>query len=258
MNTLEKGVIPLVKGGLGNQMFTVAAAYIVHKTSGIPLYILQNPSNEHNIKKHDYNLKIFKHFGLHLDLSQENVWSLGYRKFCPGGFSSWHPESIGLGTCMDDYFQFYPALQPYENKLRELFLKGLVMPEKDYSSYAFLHIRRGDYLKFSNIHYNQPIEYYEKASKNFSKILVVSDDMDWVKKQEFFKESKFELFESDDELETIAVMASCKTGAICANSTFSWWGAFLGAYGSRNPVYVPKNWISLPVVSLFPDEWIII
>lgn len=258
MNTLEKGVIPLVKGGLGNQMFTVAAAYIVHKTSGIPLYILQNPSNEHNIKKHDYNLNIFKNFGLHLDLPQENAWSLGYRKFCPGGFSSWHPESISPGTCMDDYFQFYPALQPYEDRLCELFLKGLVMPEKDYSSYAFLHIRRGDYLKFSNIHYNQSIEYYEKASKNFSKILVVSDDMDWVKTQELFKESKFELFESDDELETLAVMASCKVGAIIANSTFSWWGAFLGAYGSRNPVYIPKNWISLPVVSLFPDEWIII
>lgn len=258
MNTLEKGVIPLVKGGLGNQMFTVAAAYVVHKISGIPLYILQNPSNEHNIKKHDYNMTIFKHFGLHLALPQENAWSFGYRNFYPGAFSSWHPESIGPGTCMDDYFQFYPALQPYEDRLRELFLKGLVMPKKDYSSYAFLHIRRGDYLKFSNIHYIQPLEYYEKASENFSKILVISDDIEWVKTQEFFRGSKFELFDCDDELETMAIMASCKAGSICANSTFSWWGAFLGAYGSHNPVYIPKNWISLPVVSLFPDEWNIV
>ena len=258
MNTFEKGVIPLVKGGLGNQMFTVAAAYAVHKTSDMPLYLLQNPSNKHNLKKHDYNMSIFKHFGIHLDLQQEDARSFRYKQYCPGGFSAWSSGTISPGTLMDDYFQFYPALKPYENNLREYFLKGLVMPEKDYSSYAFLHVRRGDYLEYKDIHYIQPLEYYTKASKNFSKILVISDDMNWVKGQEFFKESKFELFDCDDELETLAVMASCKAGAIIANSTFSWWGAFLGAYGSRNPVYVPKNWISLPVVSLFPDEWIII
>ena len=258
MNTLEKGVIPIVKGGVGNQMFTVAAAYVVHKKVGIPLYLLQNPPNKHNLKNHDYNKTIFKNFGLNLDISQESVWSLGYRQFCPGGFSAWSPENIGSGTCMDDYFQFYPALEPYEIELREIFLKGLVMPEKDYTSYAFLHIRRGDYLEYKNIHYIQPLEYYMKASENFSKILVISNDMKWVREQDFFKGNKFELFDCDDEFETLAVMASCKTGAIIANSTFSWWGAFLGAYGQRNPVYVPKNWISLPIVSLFPDEWIIV
>jgi hypothetical protein len=258
MNNLEKGVIPLVKGGLGNQMFTMAAAYVVHKTSGMPLYVLQNPSNKHNLKMHDYNKTIFKHFGLHLDISQEGVWSLRYRTFCPGGFSAWYPESINPGTCMDDYFQFYTALEPYEVELRELFLSGLSMPSKDYSSYAFLHIRRGDYLTYSDIHYIQPLEYYMKASENFSKILVVSDDMKWVREQDFFKSDKFELFDCDDELETLAIMASCKAGAIIANSTFSWWGAFLGAYGSRSRVYAPKHWISLPVVSLFPEEWIIV
>lgn len=256
---LEKGVIPLVKGGIGNQMFIVAAAYAVHKTSGMPLYILQNPSNKHNKKKHDYNLSIFKHFGIHYPTSQYNIIFYNYKRFCPGmGFLSWYPSSVEPGSFMDDYFQFYPALEPYEAELRELFLKGLTMPEKDYSSYAFLHIRRGDYLEYSDIHYIQPLEYYIKASENFSKILIVSDDNDWVKSQDFFKDSKFELFDSDDELETLAVMASCKAGAIIANSTFSWWGAFLGAHGLRNKVYAPEKWISLPVVSLFPEEWIIV
>jgi len=89
-----------------------------------------------------------------------------------------------------------------------------------------------------------------------SKILVVSDDVSWVEGQEYFKDEKFEIYKSDNELETLAVMSACKAGAICANSTFSWWGAFLGAHSVRNPVIVPKNWISLPVVSLFPEEWI--
>lgn len=258
MNTLEKGVIPLVKGGLGNQMFTVAAAYAVHKKTVMPLYLLKNPENKHNKKNHDYNLTIFKHFGIHYPILQDNIFFSNYGRFYPGAFSVWFPQNISPGTYMDDYFQFYPALQPYEDSLRELFLKGLVMPEKDYSSYAFLHIRRGDYLEYKDIHYIQPLEYYMKASENFSKILVISDDMKWVREQDFFKGDKFELFDCDDELETLAVMASCKAGAIIANSTFSWWGAFLGAYGQRNPVYVPKNWISLPIVSLFPEEWIII
>ena len=64
MNMLEKGVIPLVKGGLGNQMYTVAAAYAVHKKTLMPLYLLKNPENKHNKKNHDYNLTIFKHFGI--------------------------------------------------------------------------------------------------------------------------------------------------------------------------------------------------
>lgn len=53
-------------------------------------------------------------------------------------------------------------------------------------------------------------------------------------------------------------MSLCYSGAICANSTFSWWGAFLGAYSQRNPVFVPRNWIREKIWNLFPEEWIII
>jgi len=258
MSTYENGIIPLVKGGLGNQMFTVAAAYVAHKDTGHPLYVLQNPPNKHNVKQHDYNLSLFKHFGLHLSISQDNVYFTNYHRFAPGTFSMWFPEKVGPGIYMDDYFQYYPALRPHENRLRELFLKGLPPISKDYASYAFLHIRRGDYLTYSDIHYIQPLEYYEQASQGFSKILVMSDDMEWVQQQDIFKNEKYELFKSDDEIETLAVMSSCLAGAICANSTFSWWGAFLGAYGKRNPVYVPRRWSSYNAVSLFPDEWIVI
>ena len=258
MNIYEKGIIPLVKGGLGNQMFIVAAAYVAHKETGAPLYILQNPPNKHNKKNHDYNTSIFKYFGVRLPISQDNIYFSNYNYFSPSAFSAWSPAQIKPGTYMNDYFQFYPALQPYENRLRELFLQGLILPTKDYSSYAFLHIRRGDYLTYSDIHYIQPLDYYDQASKHFLKILVVSDDMEWVREQEFFKDPKFELFDCNDELETLSVMSSCKAGAICANSTFSWWGAFLGAYFYRKPVYVPKRWISHTIVSLFPAEWIII
>ena len=52
------------------------------------------------------------------------------------------------------------------------------------------------------------------------------------------------------------LMSLCKGGAICSNSTFCWWGAFLGTYEKRNPVFVPKKWISVKddMSNLFPSE----
>ena len=82
--------------------------------------------------------------------------------------------------------------------------------------------------------------------------------MEWVKEQEYFNSEIFEQYESSDELESLALMSLCLGGAICGNSTFSWWGAFLGAYSLRNPVFVPKNWIKMDITCLFPDEWNVI
>jgi hypothetical protein len=90
------------------------------------------------------------------------------------------------------------------------------------------------------------------------KIIIVSDEMSWVKEQEYFKSDLFELYENEDELETLALMTLCTGGAICGGSTFSWWGAFLGAHEKRNPIFVPKDWIKFKIECLFPEEWIII
>jgi len=259
------GIIPIPIGGLGNQMFIIAAAYTVHKTISAPLYILNHNTKYNKHSKLNYNETIFKHLGIRVNEDDHDtayLHTLKYTKFSPSGFKNWNPSELKPGVIMSSYFQYYPPLKIYESEIRELFIKGLDSYiknlSKDYSSYAFLHVRRGDYLENPNIHYIQPIEYYEKASNDLSKILIISDDMSWIKQQDFFKNDKFELFQSENELETLAVMTMCKSGAICANSTFSWWGAFLGAHENRSPVYIPKKWISDPIVSLFPEEWIII
>jgi hypothetical protein len=136
----------------------------------------------------------------------------------------------------------------------------------DIHLYVFMHIRRGDFLQFHR-HPIQPIEYYQncitdlstKQNHTYNKILVFSDDIEWVRQQPFFNNKNNDLFEiiETDEITTMAYMSLCRAGAICANSTFSWWGAFLGAHQTRSPVYVPRNWmLECRIDGLFPDEWI--
>jgi hypothetical protein len=275
------GIIPIVMGGLGNQMFIVAAGYVASSENNIPVYMIKNTidRNKHNHNKHDYNESIFKHIGVHIpfvhgspeffDLCKGN----GYRVYSADGFQPWSPSQIYPGTLMMSYYQFYPPLAAHEHELRTLFLKGIqkyheyLVEAHDFTNAAFLHIRRGDYLDYADIHLPQSIDgYYKKAVNrlldrklSLNQIYVISDDMVWVKEQDYFKDSIFTFFESKDELETLAMMSLCTSGAICANSTFSWWGAFLGAYGARSPVIVPERWISDTVgqiISLFPEEWI--
>jgi hypothetical protein len=274
------GVIPNVMGGLGNQMFIVAAAHVVSKEQNIPLYIFQNPlthqiANMHNLLKQDYNTSIFKYFGEHcssLLTELEFLKFYGYTNHKPDGFLPWNPSTILPGTILSSYYQYWPTLQPYENELRILFLKGLeeyiktVSEKYSFENAAFLHIRRGDYLKLPSFHYIQTIDdYYKPALDKFllqktpDVIYVLSDDTEWARQQTFFTDNPiFKIVDINNELEALACMSLCTAGAIIGNSTFSWWGAFLGAYSKKNPVFIPKRWIAEKIYCLFPEEWIII
>lgn len=264
----EKGVFPVLVGGLGNQMFILAAAHIVSKIKQCPLYLTKNHThhNHHNVFHLDYKKTIFKAFGIHLDQTEEEfLQANSYKKFHQGGFEPWNPNSCEKGSILESYFQYYPPLAPFEHELRSLFKEGLspFTPQLEESATtAFLHIRRGDYLAIPHVHYNQPLEYYKKAidilqeRSVVNKILLFSDDIEWVKQQPMFQNPLFYPIEEPNELIALAYMTQCKAGAICANSTFSWWGAFLGCYEERKPIVVPKRWICDPVYELFPKEWI--
>jgi hypothetical protein len=265
-----KGVFPALVGGLGNQMFILAAAYIISRRKGCPLYLTKNHNhhNQHNTLQLDYKKSIFQHFGTHLDMTEsEFISQANYKEFKPSGFHPWVPDNCETGSVLKSYFQYYPPLAPFEDELRSLFKNGLqeFTPQKNIQTpTAFVHIRRGDYLAISHIHFVQPISYYEKGvalllkeNPDITEILVFSDDIEWVKQQQFFRgNSLFTFIDEPNELKALALMSQCKGGAVCANSTFSWWGAFLGAYEMRKPVIVPKRWISEPVYDLFPPEWI--
>ena len=265
----EKGVIPYVHGGLGNQLFIVSAAFVAHKELNIPLYIFDAPFTHHNILGNNYNKTIFKFFGIHTGFNlsdQKYLENYSYDKNIgvPMAFAPWNSNNLKPGVIMKGYYQFYPALKPYEDEIREKVLKGL-NPVPSYTGSAFLHVRRGDFMTnpaffvLEEDYYRRATELLLKLNPLIKRILVLSTDLEWVKSKQLFKQAIFTIVNEPNELDSLAIMSQASEGAIMANSTFSWWGAFLGAHSRRNPVILPSTWMrSLKPVSLFPEEWHII
>lgn len=271
----QQGIIPLPQGGLGNQIFINIAGYVMSLHLKCPLYLFNNTNcnNSHSTK--EYKDSIFKYLGTHINsMFNYNLSDYSYHNLnIFQGFEPWDLESIKPGLILQSYYQYYPPLEKFEFDIREILLKGLhdyklqllkKYNEKDLEESAFLHIRRGDYLAFSDRHFVQPIQYYKHClnifGKSVRKIYLLSDDIEWVKSQELFNDRNFfEPFECEDELTSLTFMSLCKSGAICANSTFSWWGAFLGSYEKRSSIFVPEKWmLTTSEIKLFPKEWNII
>ena len=107
--------------------------------------------------------------------------------------------------------------------------------ENKNDSYISVHVRRGDYLNSPTFHPVPKIEWYIEAMKSFpnKKFLFFSDDLDWCKQT--FSEHEFSPF--DNEGEDMYAMSKCK-GHIITNSSFSWWGAWLG----KGKTIAPKTW----------------
>lgn len=104
-----------------------------------------------------------------------------------------------------------------------------------------VHIRRGDYTENGWL---LPMMYYEKAlqeieNKNDYKIIFVSDDMEFVKTH--FGNNPNYLFISDSEIMDFQIIQHGDI-IITANSTFSWWGAYLNQKKNKE-VFAPKNWL---------------
>jgi len=275
----DYGIIPVKWGGLGNQLFIVSASYIASKKLKCPLYILlnvfENNSHYHNI---NYNQIVFNNIGTHINNNNSDIYNYllytGYKNHNPTKlcYEKYDIDNIKKGTLMNCFYQYYPHIRPYENEIRNMYINNLKLKYDNqlitydkYKMSAFIHIRRGDYLYSPTKYFIQSIDYYKSSlkllleiNKNIDNILIFSDDMKWVEEQEFFNSIPNKIFiHNNDELESLYIMSCCKAGAICANSTFSWWGAFLGAYEIRNPVIVPKKWFYIEPDNLFPNEWII-
>ena len=174
--------------------------------------------------------------------------------------------------CRDNNYPLFVQdekyFKKYEREIRELYSVGIPPTQNRVS----IHVRRAKnpidpnepayhensfYVDLGHhLHEDMSDNYYVRAMALFpdEEFIVFSDDIDWCKKQPMFKDC---LFAHGTELEDLNQMASCKSNII-ANSSFSWWAAFL----NKNPdkiVIAPKQWfadINNEHLIGIPKKWI--
>ena len=157
-----------------------------------------------------------------------------------------------LDNCPDNvslvgYFQSEKYFKHIEDDIRKLFgpkedaLSCWASTQHLFDNPVALHIRRGDFLINSVHHHNLSMKYYEEALNQFDsdrQVIIFSDDTDWCKAQPLFEGDRFLVCEGGGPYTDLYMMSKCDD-FIIANSTFSWWGAWLG---NRGKVIAPKKW----------------
>ena len=172
----------------------------------------------------------------------------------------------------DAYLQGWFQNEKYFKSYRDIIINEFVpvnkvKPDKDIQDLieneetVSVHIRRGDY---KSIGYTLPVKYYTKAIDYIASktdkpyFLFFSDDIDWVKENMQIPDRRF--FVSGDsykDYEQMMLMSRCSHNII-ANSTFSWWGAWLNR-NSDKIVTAPRMWMRLKdPLSIVPKDWVVI
>ena len=191
-------------------------------------------------------------------------------------FHFWRGVDTTPSVC---YLQGYWQSQRYYEKhlpaIREDFTFKLPLMGKNVDLAAHisqenavsLHVRRGDYLsnkKTTALHGLCSIDYYREAIQNISSkienpvFFIFSDDIAWVKKN-LKMEFACHYVDHNQGIESfndMRLMSLCRHNII-ANSSFSWWGAWLNP-NQNKLVIAPKKWfaISINTEDLLPDGWI--
>lgn len=267
-------------GRLGNQMFQYAALRGIAANRGYH-WVIPEPKTYG-----DSNYGLFDCFTM-VNVKEENFGYVDSQSIATNCF---HFNKNFFDNCPDnvnlhDYFQTPKYFSNIENQIREdfSFKDDILNPCKEIideiENPIFLHVRRGDYVNHQYAHPLCPIQYYEKALTYFDQsqtVLVFSDDIEWCKQQKFFDDDRFMLSEYAERYSHTAdtndgrqnslipyfdlcMMTLC-SGAIMANSSMSWWGAWLIETPTR-PIIYPRPWFGerykdYYMDDLFPENWI--
>lgn len=258
-------------GRLGNQMFQYASLRGIARQRGYEFCV-----PNHDIAIDDpfgfkMKIEIFYPFELvHCGPGNIGIMDRGYAPVAEE--RHFHFDKFLFHMCPDEislagFFQSEKYFKNIESEIREdfTFKSEIIEPCKemmeDVGEAISLHVRRTDYLKNPN-HTSLDIGYYEKALKKFNKklpVIIFSDDPEWCKEQELFSDERFMVSESGDQYIDMCLMTLCQNHII-ANSSFSWWGAWL-ARSKR--VVAPSTWFGpnnadKDTKDLLPESWIVI
>lgn len=287
-------IIARLIGGLGNQMFQYATGLCVAKINNTDLKLdITGYERQRNMTPREYKLDIFdikEGFATNIEISRFRIYKILFRIFrkihirlknIPYIGEKHHefdPEILKTkdNTYIDGYWNSEKNFKTIDQDIRDKFkfksklnqLNSQLIDEITQSNSVSLHIRRGDYIsseRTNKFHGICSMEYYEKSIKYISLkvskpfFYIFSDDPIWVKNNLKIKSphSFININNGKDDYLDMRLMSNCKHNII-ANSTFSWWGAWL----NNNPdkiVIAPKKWFnnkSINTNDFVPESWI--
>lgn len=273
----------LCSGGLGNQMFQYAffrrlqlnnedvildTSFFVHNTvhSGYELNKCFGFSD--NVVTHNF----FNHFwrGIYFVMSKLNVGKFMNIIIEKQGekldLSHLTGREIMYGYWQtEEYFSDYKELIIKELSFINLSNKSINISKQMASENSVaIHVRRGDYLlasQYVNLgntnYYHNAIDYI-KENVNNPKYYVFSDDINWCKKNlDIPKDSMFVDFNTGNRSYEDMFLISCCKYAVVANSSFSWWGGYLGNHDFvLRPEKYKVKWDEKQDSFLYPKEWV--
>ena len=274
-------IIVNLTGGNGNQMFQYAVARALAERNNTNVLLDLSWFNQkfdatttprhYELACFSLDAKVLKYSGTTREKLQRR---LAKQYMEPHFHYDKNFVKLSKNTILNGYFQS----EKYFNDIREILLQDfswIKKPEgknkalqeqiqKDSSSVS-LHVRRGDYVSNENaakFHGLTGAEYYKAAVKEMTKhvkkhnLYVFSDDPEWCKKNLKFTQPTTYISHNTDGSEDMRLMKMCKHNII-ANSSFSWWGAWL----NKNPnkiVIAPKQWFSHSesnTKDVIPNSW---
>lgn len=284
-------VITRLSGGLGNQMFQYAAGKRLACHLGVPLMIDTSLfSAQHCATAREYALDAFA-------LEDPIATADDLRPFLPRhGLSRWLPRFARHRTyyrerhfhfdpavlelrgevCLDGYWQSERYFSDIAGTIREAFRFKQPLSGKNLHLYqqirdveaVSLHVRRGDYVSDEKTHRWHGVcgvDYYDRAINHIVEhvsgpnFFVFSDDLHWASNHLKFRHPVTFVDHNPPEMghEDMRLMSFCRHHII-ANSSFSWWGAWL----NPNPgkiVIAPRKWFSgfeADTRDLYPEGWL--
>ena len=281
-------IVIKLQGGLGNQMFQYAAglsaAHNLKTNLKIDLSWFNNLNEVDTPRFYELD-----NFNLNQDFIISNQYYfindplkkrlLSFGKVGLDSYKEPHFEydknfmKIKNNTYIEGYFQ----TEEYFKNIRTEILKSFSIKNepsvksKEIINLAHknesvsLHVRRGDYVTNKNaskFHGLMGEEYYKKAISIINKKIknpkyfIFSDEINWVKKNFDLPKGSIFVTHNKSGIEDMRIMIECKHNII-ANSSFSWWGAWLGRNQDKK-VVAPKVWFldkSINTSGVIPARW---
>ncbi|OGH88682.1 MAG: hypothetical protein A3J93_01130 [Candidatus Magasanikbacteria bacterium RIFOXYC2_FULL_42_28] len=267
-------IIVKLSGGLGNQMFQYAAGRALADRHGVPLKIDASYYDKEDIFKRKYALGIFNITAEPATAADLAEFKFGKTKGLIERFKPYYKRKIvreqsfgydvnfnkiGSNARLDGYWQSEKYFKPIESIIRNEFTPKLISQKmselaaeiKSVNSVA-VHVRRADYINFKHVnavHGVCPADYYRRALGQISRQVtnpryyIFTDDQEWVRQNlALTGQSTIVSALGFNDWAEMILMSKCRHDII-ANSSFSWWGAWLNN-NSNKIVIAPKKWFT--------------